>query len=88
MWNRGNLDFVEVAHHPDYVLHSPAETEPIRGHEGYRAFAQRIRDGFPDVRVTVEDVVADGDQVVGRLTMRMTHTGPYGRKRMTTVAVP
>ena len=32
---------------------------------------------FPDLQRTVEDVVAEGDKVVARLTMRGTHTGEY-----------
>ncbi len=32
-----------------------------------------VREAFPDVRVTVEDLVAEGDRVVARVTMRGTH---------------
>ena len=32
---------------------------------------------FPDFHVTVEDVMAEGDVVSGRLRLRGTHTGPF-----------
>ena len=35
------------------------------------------REAFPDVRVTVEDLVAEGDRVVARVTMRGTHQGDF-----------
>jgi steroid delta-isomerase-like uncharacterized protein len=77
VWNRGDLDYVDVAYHPEYVFHSPAEPEPIRGHEEWKAFINRIRTAFPDVHVEIEETIAAGDGVAGRLRMRMTHTGPY-----------
>lgn len=36
-----------------------------------------ILSGFPDARVTVEDLVAEGDKVASRLTVSGTHTGEY-----------
>ena len=79
VWNQGDLDFADVAYHPEYVIHSPAEPKPIRGLDAYMAFIQRIRTGFPDLRIEIEDTVAAGETVVGRLRMRMTHSGPYLR---------
>jgi steroid delta-isomerase-like uncharacterized protein len=35
------------------------------------------RDGFPDKRTEIHDILADGDRVVVRSTTRATHTGPY-----------
>jgi steroid delta-isomerase-like uncharacterized protein len=77
IFNRGNLDYIETVLSPDFVFNSPAEEEPVRGREGYRAFAQRIRTGFPDIRITVHDVLAEGDAVAGRMTIEGTHTGVY-----------
>jgi predicted ester cyclase len=33
--------------------------------------------GFPDLQVTVEELLAEGDRVVARLTMAGTNTGDY-----------
>jgi steroid delta-isomerase-like uncharacterized protein len=35
------------------------------------------REAFPDMRVTVEDLVAEGDRVAARVTMRGTHRGVF-----------
>jgi len=35
------------------------------------------REGFPDLSVAVEDLVAEGNRVVARVTMRGTHLGEF-----------
>jgi steroid delta-isomerase-like uncharacterized protein len=75
--NRGNLDAIPELFQPHFVLHSPAGDEPLRGHAGYREFAERVRGGFPDVEITIHDVVLDGGVAVGRMTIEGTQTRPY-----------
>jgi steroid delta-isomerase-like uncharacterized protein len=75
--DRGNLDVVEECYTPDYVDRTPT---PIRalapGRDGVRqAFAIFLR-AFPDARHTIEDLIAEGDRVVARISARGTHTGP------------
>lgn len=51
-----------------------------QGERGAAGFGQTIaglRAGFPDIRFTIEDVVADGDRVAVRWTWRATHTGTF-----------
>jgi predicted ester cyclase len=36
-----------------------------------------IRSAFPDVRQTVEEMIAEDDKVVARVSWRGTHTGEY-----------
>lgn len=59
------------------MFRSPAEPDPIRGPDGFKRFVDRIRGSFPDVHVSIEDMLAEGDLVAVRLTMTMTHTAPY-----------
>jgi steroid delta-isomerase-like uncharacterized protein len=77
VWNERRPEAIEELFAPDFVFHSPAEPEPIRGLDGYKQFVARIRGGFPDVRVHVDDMIAEGDVVAVRVTMEMTHTGVY-----------
>jgi steroid delta-isomerase-like uncharacterized protein len=60
---------------PDFVDHqAPPEQPP--GPEGVRQWITHLHQVCPDLQVTIEDIVADGDKVVVRNTWRGTHTGP------------
>jgi steroid delta-isomerase-like uncharacterized protein len=61
---------------PDVLFHAPVPT----GATGARALKQVwtvLLRAFPDLRVTVEDVIAEGDKVVCRNTVTGTHRGEY-----------
>jgi steroid delta-isomerase-like uncharacterized protein len=76
VWNKGRLAAIPEMYHetgrahgfpdPDSVINSPEEFA-----ENCRSF----RDAFPDVRITVDDLVAEEDKVAVRWTAVMTHTG-------------
>ena len=70
----GNLDVVEEIFSPDYVSHEPTSGE-VRGIEGARQFAATFREAFPDLKNTIEDMVAEGDTVVMRFRGSGTHEG-------------
>lgn len=71
----GNLDAIEVVFAPDYQDHDPANEEDTRGHEAIRQEASMYQTAFPGLQFTVEDQLAEGDQVATRWTMRATHQG-------------
>lgn len=75
IFNKGNLDIIDEIISPDYVGHDPASPEPIRGHEGLKAMITGYRSAFPDISVTIEQQIAEGDTVVTRWTARGTHEG-------------
>jgi predicted ester cyclase len=52
-----------------------------------RQFAQRFRAAFPDLRLEVEAIVAEGDLVVARWTISGTHSGPWAEVSATDCAV-
>ena len=62
---------------PDFVSHPPASAspEPIRGREAWRQFSAAQFGAFPDLSVTVEDLIAEGELVAARVTARGTHAG-------------
>jgi steroid delta-isomerase-like uncharacterized protein len=74
-FNEGNLGVVDEIVASDYVLHDPAIPEEIRGPEGVKGFVQMYRSAYPDTDITVEDQIAEGDDVVTRWTARGTHQG-------------
>lgn len=61
---------------PDVVLHSfPPGLAP--GIEGVEQFYTAYWTAFPDVRVTLEDVIAEGERLAARYTVRATHRGEF-----------
>lgn len=75
VWNRGRLDLIDEHFADDYVGHQLSGDEPIRGPEGMKEFVGLLRDAFPDLEQTIDDLVAEGDTVVIRWTARGTHDG-------------
>src|SRR5512146_673588 len=75
VWNKGNLDVVEEIASPEVVFHSPPGTPP--GWKGMKQIVASFRAAFPDVRLIVEDQIAEKDRTVTRLTITGTHRGPF-----------
>lgn len=59
-----------------YIEHSPIPGQGP-GIEGFKQMVQMFRGAFPDLRVTLEDLIAEGDRVVGRMTTSGTHKGQF-----------
>ncbi len=72
VWNRGNLAVVDELMRADYNGHDP--TIPT-GSAGFKQFVLMYRSAFPDVHLTIEDQMAEGDKVVSRWTAHGTHRG-------------
>jgi steroid delta-isomerase-like uncharacterized protein len=68
-----NLDILDEVYAPDLVWHEP--DQDIQGLEQARQFVTMYKTAFPDLNATVEDVIAEGDKVVTRWTVRGTHQG-------------
>lgn len=77
VWNRGRADAIDEMFAADGVAHGLAEESDstLRGTAGFKVFHRGFRDAFPDIVVTVEDTVAEGDKVVARCRVRGNHTG-------------
>lgn len=71
----GRLEVVDELIARDYVGHDPSLPEDARGPEGVRELIAGYRAAFPDIRVTVEDQIAEGDMVVTRWAATGTHQG-------------
>ena len=75
LWNRGNLSVADELIAPDFINHA-ASAGSNRGPESMRWLAAMLRSAFPDLHFTIEELVAEGDIVAGRLTMSGTNEGP------------
>jgi steroid delta-isomerase-like uncharacterized protein len=71
-----NVDLADEIYRPDFVDNDAAAPEEMRrGPEGVKAQAAMYKAAFPDISMTVEDQVAEGDKVVTRWTATGTHEG-------------
>jgi steroid delta-isomerase-like uncharacterized protein len=68
-----NPDILEEVYAPDVDWHDP--DRDIQGLEEARQFISMFKSAFPDMSATIEDVIAEGDKVVTRVTIRGTHQG-------------
>jgi len=73
--NRGNLDVVTEVLTEDVVFHPAGESDPVTGRDGVRALIQGARTAFPDLRADIDQLVGEGDRVIGVVTLRGTNTG-------------
>jgi predicted ester cyclase len=86
--DRGDLEALLEFYSPDYVDHDPSESRdhPTSHFEGLRHAFQRFYELFPDTTHQIEDLVAEGDRVVARISAEATHShevfgiAPTGRK--------
>jgi len=74
--NRGNLAVAEELLAADYVLHAGIGPD-IHGIEGCKQDMVMTRSAFPDLHMTIDDMVAEGDRVAYRWTVRGTHRGAH-----------
>jgi steroid delta-isomerase-like uncharacterized protein len=76
IWNKGNLELIDELFVTNFVRHGPVGTEgEVRGLEGFKGLVSSYRAGLPDLRIPIEDLIAEGDRVVTRWTAYGTHQG-------------
>lgn len=73
VWNGADPGVADELAAPDYVIHDRDLALRLRGPELYRSLADMTRAIFPDMVFEIEDVVAAGEKVALRWTMRATH---------------
>ena len=72
-WATDNPDVLDETYTPDAVWHLPERD--VKGVEEFKQYLTPYITAFPDLNVTVEDEIAEGEKVVERFTMRGTHQG-------------
>jgi steroid delta-isomerase-like uncharacterized protein len=75
VWSTGELERLDDLVAPEVVHHDPYDPNGDQGLEGMKRTIELNRAAFPDMRLTVEDQIAEGDKVVTRWTGEMTHSG-------------
>jgi steroid delta-isomerase-like uncharacterized protein len=73
--DRGNLDVVDELIAEAYIDHNPALPGVGPGREGTRQYMRMLKAAFPDATHTIDDIIAEGDKVMTRVTARGTFLG-------------
>ena len=92
VWSKGQLDVIDELIADEFVATVIGAPEQIRGPQGFREFVVMYRTAFPDLRITVDEQVAEGETVVTRWTATGTNEGelmgiPATGKQATTAGI-
>ena len=76
VFNQGKFEVINELVARNAVFHDPSVPGgKFEGPEGLKQFAQIYRNAFPDLKITINDQIAEGDKVVTRWTGTGTHKG-------------
>lgn len=75
-FNKGDFAVVDEAIATNYVSYDPS-IPPVHGPAGLKQMIGMYRTAFPDVHITIDEMVAAGETVVTRWTATGTHKGPF-----------
>ena len=76
IFNKKNLDYIDACYAPDVLDHSTPPGLP-QGFEGYRLKIGMFVAAFPDLNISYEDLIGEGDRVLGRYILTGTHRGDF-----------
>lgn len=77
VWNKRNLKVIHELISPSHALQGPNIFGTSVGPEAYKHQVSRFLEGYPDLRWTIEDTIADKDKVVACWTISGTHQGNF-----------
>jgi predicted ester cyclase len=77
VWNHGNLSVLDELASESYTVHDLAASEPETGRTEVKNAISFYRSVFPDMELTVEDAIAEGDKVAVRWKFHATHQGEF-----------
>jgi steroid delta-isomerase-like uncharacterized protein len=89
-WNKHNPKVLDELFANDAPLHDPQNPNNLKGPQGAKATLDTFLKAFPDLKLTIEKEIADGDYVVQHLRAIGTNTGDFngmpatGKKSNTT----
>lgn len=78
VWNQKRESAIDELMADDSPVHGLVgpDGKEIRGPAAFKPFFHQFAKAFPDIRITVEDALIDGDKIAARCSVTATHTGP------------
>lgn len=79
VWNKGRAEAIDEMLDEDGIVHGLSDdpSKPIVGPNDFRPFHTLFREAMPNMIVVVEDLVAEGDKVATRCSVRGKHEGDF-----------
>jgi len=79
VWNKGRAEAIEEMFDEYGIAHGLSEdpAKPITGPRDFRPFHTLFREAFPNMMIVVEDMIAEGDKVAARCSVRARHEGEF-----------
>ena len=78
VWNQGRAEAIDEMLSPECLARGLGGPEgAMRGPAGFKTFYARFKGAFPDIRITVDEVITDGDRCAVRFSGRATHQGDH-----------
>ena len=79
VWNKGRADAIEEMLDQNGIVHGLSDdpANPIKGPQDFKPFHTLFREAFPNMMIVVEDMVAEGDKVAARCSVRARHEGDF-----------
>ena len=77
VWNKGRADAIDEMIDENCIIHGlgGATGQPVKGPGQFKSFHTTFREAFPDITVSVDDTVAEGDKVAARCSVYGKHAG-------------
>ena len=76
MWNDHDINIADEVYAPEIVRHDCAIPEAILGLENVKNYLKNLFTAFPDINLTVDEMIIAGNKAVQRWTTTGTNTGP------------
>ena len=87
VWNEGRESTIDDLFAESGVAHGLGDREAeVRGPAQLKPFVRNLRNSFPDIQITIHDIMAEEDKVMVRVLLEGTHSGsglgvsPSGRR--------
>jgi steroid delta-isomerase-like uncharacterized protein len=77
VWNGRRLDLVSEIISPSHALHISNAADSSIGPEAYKSQVTQFLSGFPDLRFSIDDMVAEDEKVVVSWNIAGTHKGEF-----------
>jgi steroid delta-isomerase-like uncharacterized protein len=77
VFNKGNISKVDEYMGSNFIEHEQLPPGVPGGREGVKVLTQTFRGAFPDFKVVIDDIIAEGDKVVVRQTWSGTQKGEF-----------